>query len=232
MDIKAILFDKDGTLFHFNDTWGPWFYDILSELSEGNKKKLNQLSILLKYDLENKVFKIDSPFIAGTEGETISKIVSLFPELKEKDLVEWLSIRSRDVLGKPINNLHSTLSQIKKMNITMGIATNDTEASALHQLEKNNIKQFFKFIYGSDSGYGFKPNTGMQEEFLRVTNLHPKNVMMVGDSIADIMSGNNIGMISIGVLTGPLKREHLEKNANFVLDSISDLPKLIKKFMN
>ena len=68
----------------------------------------------------------------------------------------------------------------------------------------------------------------MQEEFLRVTNLHPKNVMMVGDSIADIISGNNIGMISIGVLTGPLKREHLEKKANFVLDSISDLPKFIK----
>ena len=155
MDIKAILFDKDGTLFHFNDTWGPWFYDILSELSEGNKKKLNQLSILLKYDLEKKVFKIDSPFIAGTEGETISKIISLFPDLKEKKLTEWLSIRSRDVLGKPIDNLHSTLSQIKKMKITMGIATNDTEASALHQLEKNSIKQFFKYIYGSDSGYGF-----------------------------------------------------------------------------
>ena len=228
MDIKAILFDKDGTIFHFNDTWGPWFYDILNELSEGNKKKLNQLSISLKFDLEKKVFKIDSPFIAGTGGETTSKIVSLFPDLKESELIEWLSVRSRDVLGKPIDNLHSTLNQIKKMKITMGIATNDTKAGALHQLEKNNIKQFFKYIYGSDSGYGFKPNTGMQEEFLRVTNLHPKNVIMVGDSIADIISGNNIGMISIGVLTGPLKREHLQKNADFVLDSISELPKFIK----
>ena len=228
MDIKAILFDKDGTIFHFNDTWGPWFYDILNELSEGNKKKLNQLSISLKFDLEKKVFKIDSPFIAGTGGETTSKIVSLFPDLKESELIEWLSVRSRDVLGKPIDNLHSTLNQIKKMKITMGIATNDTEAGALHQLEKNNIKQFFKYIYGSDSGYGFKPNTGMQEEFLRVTNLHPKNVIMVGDSTADIISGNNIGMISIGVLTGPLKREHLQKNADFVLDSISELPKFIK----
>ena len=228
MDIKAILFDKDGTIFHFNDTWGPWFYDILNELSEGNKKKLNQLSISLKFDLVKKVFEIDSPFIAGTGGETTSKIVSLFPDLKESELIEWLSVRSRDVLGKPIDNLHSTLNQIKKMKITMGIATNDTEAGALHQLEKNNIKQFFKYIYGSDSGYGFKPNTGMQEEFLRVTNLHPKNVIMVGDSIADIISGNNIGMISIGVLTGPLKREHLQKNADFVLDSISELPKFIK----
>ena len=228
MDIKAILFDKDGTIFHFNDTWGPWFYDILNELSEGNKKKLNQLSISLKFDLEKKVFKIDSPFIAGTGGETTSKIVSLFPDLKESELIEWLSVRSRDVLGKPIDNLHSTLIQIKKLKITMGIATNDTEAGALHQLEKNNIKQFFKYIYGSDSGYGFKPNTGMQEEFLRVTNLHPKNVIMVGDSIADIISGNNIGMISIGVLTGPLKREHLQKNADFVLDSISELPNFIK----
>ena len=36
MIIKAILFDKDGTLFHFNETWGPWFYDVLLELSDGN----------------------------------------------------------------------------------------------------------------------------------------------------------------------------------------------------
>ena len=39
MTIKAILFDKDGTLFHFNETWGPWFYDVL-----------------LNYQMENMIF--------------------------------------------------------------------------------------------------------------------------------------------------------------------------------
>ena len=43
MEVKAILFDKDGTLFDFNKTWGPWFFDILNELSQGSHKILNEL---------------------------------------------------------------------------------------------------------------------------------------------------------------------------------------------
>ena len=57
MTIKAILFDKDGTLFHFNETWGPWFYDVLSELSDGKHDLLVELANILKYDYKTKTIK-------------------------------------------------------------------------------------------------------------------------------------------------------------------------------
>jgi len=56
MTIKAILFDKDGTLFHFNETWGPWFYDVLFELSDGKHDLLVELANLLNYDYKSKTF--------------------------------------------------------------------------------------------------------------------------------------------------------------------------------
>ena len=87
MTIKAILFDKDGTLFHFNETWGPWFYDVLLELSDGKHDLLVELANLLKYDYKTKTFYKNSPFIAGTEGETIRIMLSLLPTMKRKILL-------------------------------------------------------------------------------------------------------------------------------------------------
>ena len=69
----------------------------------------------------------------------------------------------------------------------------------------------------------------MQEEFLRVSKLHPKHVLMVGDSFADIISGKKAGMKTIGVLTGVLNRRQLEKQADIVLSSIAELPEFIRK---
>ena len=96
------------------------------------------------------------------------------------------------------------------------------------QLRENNIKRFFGYIYGFDSGFGFKPGTGMQKEFLRETSLLANEVIMVGDSMADIDSGNKIGMTTVAVLTGPLGRSELEKKADIVLNSISEIPSLLK----
>ena len=68
----------------------------------------------------------------------------------------------------------------------------------------------------------------MQKEFLRETSLLANEVIMVGDSMADIESGNKIGMTTVAVLTGPLGRSELEKKADIVLNSISEIPSLLK----
>ena len=70
---------------------------------------------------------------------------------------------------------------------------------------------------------------GMQKEFLRETRLLADEVIMVGDSMADIESGNKIGMTTVAVLTGPLGRSELEKKADIVLNSISEIPSLLQK---
>jgi len=36
MQIEAIVFDKDGTLFDFNATWGIWNRGLLAEESRGD----------------------------------------------------------------------------------------------------------------------------------------------------------------------------------------------------
>ena len=130
MTIKAILFDKDGTLFHFNETWGPWFYDVLLELSDGKHNLLVELANLLKYDYKTKTFYKNSPFIAGTEGETIRIMLSLLPKFEEENLIKWLSKKSMSVDGKPVDNLLETLEQIQEKNIICLLYTSPSPRDA------------------------------------------------------------------------------------------------------
>ena len=44
MPIRAILFDKDGTLVDFQRTWGPATYDVLSELCDGDRAAFERLA--------------------------------------------------------------------------------------------------------------------------------------------------------------------------------------------
>ena len=50
-----------------------------------------ELANLLKYDYKTKTFYKNSPFIAGTEGETIRIMLSLLPNYEEENLIKWLS---------------------------------------------------------------------------------------------------------------------------------------------
>ena len=33
MTFKGLIFDKDGTLFHFQESWGEWMSQIINELT-------------------------------------------------------------------------------------------------------------------------------------------------------------------------------------------------------
>ena len=39
MQIRAILFDKDGTLVDFNRTWGPAVQSVLKDLARGSEAR-------------------------------------------------------------------------------------------------------------------------------------------------------------------------------------------------
>ena len=60
---KAILFDKDGTLFDFRGTWDRWAAAYLPSLCGDDQRVLEELAQALGFDLKNQghafVFKLD-----------------------------------------------------------------------------------------------------------------------------------------------------------------------------
>ena len=84
-------------------------------------------------------------------------------------------------------------------------------------------------IIGYDSGYGSKPESGQLEAFLRKTNLPPQEVLMIGDSIYDLVAANKIDMPCLGVLSGTANESDLSEYTPFLIDSIDELEEWLNK---
>jgi len=67
----------------------------------------------------------------------------------------------------------------------------------------------------------------MLEAFCEMTGVEPAQVLMVGDSLHDMVAGRAAGMRNIAVLTGVATRPQLDPFAYSVIPSIAALPKLL-----
>ena len=229
MKIQGIIFDKDGTLFDFNKTWSKWAESFLNRLtSEMHSRESNDLksdlSNLLGYDLNTRVFHGDSVVIADTPEAGINKIKPLLPNYNFNDLLELSNKLARETTVFEVVPLLSFLNKLISLKLLLGVATNDTEESARHQLKNVGVEDLFSSIKGSNSGFGAKPDPEMCLAVCSELCLEPQEVIMVGDSLHDLESGNKAGMITVGVLSGPAQRSELELQSNFILKDISFLP--------
>ena len=74
-----------------------------------------------------------------------------------------------------------------------------------------------------------KPKPGMLLDAMKALNIDPQQSIMVGDKIEDIKAGINAKVkINVLVRTGKPVTKEGERLANAVLDSIVDLPDVIK----
>ena len=126
-------------------------------------------------------------------------------------------------IGKPLD----ILSELATRGYRLGIATNDIEAAALQQAELLGLLPHLDFVVGQDSGHGAKPAPGMVTGFARHVGVEPEHVALVGDSTHDLHAARAAGAIGIAVLSGPATRDELTPHADYVIESIADLPELV-----
>ncbi|SOB90941.1 phosphoglycolate phosphatase [Rhodobacter sp. JA431] len=222
-DIEAILFDKDGTLFDFEATWGAWARALLIRLAEGDPPRTERLAEALGYDLTAGCFHRHSPVIAGTVSEVATLMLPHLPGRTAPDLVAELEAAALEAPQVPAVDLPRCLGDLCTSGLRLGVATNDSEASARLQLQREGVETLFDFIAGYDSGHGAKPEPGPLLAFAAAVGVAPERVAMVGDSLHDLAAARAAGMTAVAVLTGPATREVLSPAADVVLETIDGL---------
>lgn len=226
-NVSGILFDKDGTLFEFDAVWSVWCDRVLSSLSGGDNGLAQELATLIGYDLHGKNFKPGSLIVSGAADDTVKALSEILPGIGLEEINRVCTKSLDNIPLAPVNNLVNVLDSLKLAGYKLGVATNDTEQSALSQLCDSKVDHLFDFTCGFDSGFGSKPQPGMLEAFCTTTELAPSEIAMVGDSLHDINAGIAHGVqLTIGVLTGPASRSELECCADIVIEDISLLPAL------
>ena len=223
-EIKALLFDKDGTLFDFSATWEAWAAGFLTRLSAGSGERAIALGHRIGFDFENRKFSPDSIVIAGTPAEVVQMLAPQVPELSPDALLDLLNEEAEMAPQLEAVPLLPLLKLLREKGLALGVATNDAEAPAQAHLAEAGITDMFDFIAGFDSGHGAKPGPGQLLAFASKIGVEPGHIAMIGDSTHDMVAGRAAGMVCIAVLTGLATSRDLEGHADVVLRDIGDLP--------
>ncbi|KPU84098.1 phosphatase [Marinosulfonomonas sp. PRT-SC04] len=221
--IKAVLFDKDGTLFDFYATWGVWAKTLLLEESGGDAALAAQMGAAIGYDFDSGVFAKDSMVIFDTPPDIARALLPFFEGENVETLTARLNAAAAKVPQVEAVPLVPFLLGLEARGIKLGVATNDGQAPARAHLEAAGIAGMFDFIAGSDSGFGCKPASGMQEAFAAHLGLQGAEIAMVGDSVHDLVAGRAAGMVTVAVLTGVADHDELAPYADVVLPDIGHL---------
>jgi phosphoglycolate phosphatase len=227
MSIAAVVFDKDGTLLDFDGTWGPAFHAIIHALAKGEEAVVRAQAEALQFSLAEKSFRPTSPIIAGSSasygqlwGEALGRTDYAALKLEIDSLSAVESLKALMPIGQPVE----ILAALRAQGLRLGIATNDSEASAIRHAEALGLLPHIEFIAGYDSGHGGKPEPGMVLAFARHLGVEPREVAMVGDSIHDLHAARAAGALAVAVLTGPALREELAPHADHIVEDIGALP--------
>ena len=102
--IKGIIFDKDGTLFDFNATWGTWARGMLEAETAGDPVLFARLAEALGYDTDANRFAAGSVVIASTVGE-VADVIQGVVGLTDRAALLDLHHHALAVIRDPVDNL-------------------------------------------------------------------------------------------------------------------------------
>jgi phosphoglycolate phosphatase len=224
-EVRALLFDKDGTLLDFQATWGKATLAVLGALADGDRAALSRLVALAEVDPATARFAPTSPVVAGSTWDYAPAWAAALnrdggPAFLAE--VDRLYLAFGRVHLTPIAGAAEALRRAAARGLPLGLATNDAEGNARANLAALAIAELLPFVAGYDSGHGAKPGPGMVLAFADWAGVDPAEVALVGDSAHDLLAARAAGALAVAVTTGLARREELEPLADLIAGSLDE----------
>jgi phosphoglycolate phosphatase len=235
---RLIIFDKDGTLIDFTATWVPLIRKRVASVLKrlGRNGKLEAF-LLKSWGIDPLTGKVDprGPCpVSPRSDEVIIGTMALYqhgyPWDESKSMVAQ-AFDEADADGDwrenvvPIKGVQTFLSRLKRDGVYTALATNDERKDTEAILSHLGMDGLFDIILCAGEVNPPKPHPETILTICRKLSVPPQEVVMVGDSVTDMMMGKRAGVaLTIGILEGGVTpREELEKVADLVVHSICDL---------
>ncbi|MBX6323025.1 MAG: HAD family hydrolase [Rhodospirillaceae bacterium] len=229
--IRAVLFDKDGTLFDFHRTWVPVYEALACRVAGGPGEAADRLLELAGRDAVSGRIHPESILGAGTLAqlaELWAGAVGAPDAAALRQMIESYARQASTAHAAPVTDLPALFRRLRGRGLALGVATMDGEAAARAHLAAFGLSGLVDFVCGYDSGHGLKPEAGMVRAFCRATGVPAAAVAVVGDTLHDLSMARaaSAGLV-VGVLTGASPREALLPHADHVLESIAELEAIL-----
>ena len=208
--INAILFDLDGTLVDTNELIIDSFIYTFKVLKKDVPSREEIISCFGEPIFES----------MGKYFEDVNEAVKTYREFNLKYHDERIS---------SYKGAKELLSILKNRGFKLAIVTSKNRSTALRALELLGLIDYFDSFVTSDDVDIHKPDPEPVLKACELLEISPKEAIMIGDSIYDIMSGRDAGSKTCGVLYSFMKKELLEVNADYYIEDLLELINIINK---
>jgi HAD superfamily hydrolase (TIGR01509 family) len=212
----AVIFDLDGVLADSEPWWNQIDAKLLAEYEVSYRGEYHRNVLGVSYRLAIEFYKNAFHISASVEelmrrrGEIATDFfanrVALFPSAK------------------------TTLEQLREMKLPLAVATSSVSASARPLLERTGIRGLFNVVITGDEVQQGKPHPDIYLLAAKKLGISPEGCLVIEDSLAGIAAGKAANMRVAAI---PDRRfvdpTEYEKEANYVLGSLSEIPDLIRR---
>ena len=234
MAIRGILFDKDGTLLDFFETWIPAYraaVEVAAGLA-GDPAMADRMLRATGFDRESGALDPLSLLAGGTTAQICdawADEAAIVERERFSQLVHEVMDDHASRYPVPVaEGLDALFERLAGKGYALGIATMDSEMVARVTAETLGLSRWLTFLAGYNSGHGVKPDPGMVLGFCAAAGLAPAEVLVIGDTDRDINMARNAGAgLAVGVLTGASPGEQLARIADRVLESVFDIEAIL-----
>jgi 2-phosphoglycolate phosphatase len=211
LNVKAVIFDLDGTLI-----------DSKKDIAIAANKTLSELGLPTLHEdtIASFIGYGGEQFIKQCIGEkNIDKFEKAFEKFKE-NYSELCTINTSLFPG-----VGKVLEFLKKRKINIALATNKMISLSKKILKYLEVEKYFSIMLGPEDVTNRKPHPEIIEILLQNLNVRPEETLYVGDSEIDVFCGKSAGVYTCAVTygIGDIK-SIIAANPDFI---ITDLTKLI-----
>lgn len=207
-EIKAVIFDLDGTLLDNNEVhfkaWKKYLKESGMEISDEDFKK----------------------YISGRTNK--DAVAHLYKKEMTEDEASKYYLKKEEIYRKmyeddiaPIAGLQNFLKDLGTHNITMAIATSGIQVNIDFMFDHVPIKKYFKKIISSADIRMGKPDPEIFLKTAEALHIAPENCIVFEDSIAGVRAGKAAGM-KVVALTTSHKPEQL-KEADMIINDYTEI---------
>lgn len=130
--------------------------------------------------------------------------------------------------AQPMPGSLETIRWLKNRNIKVGIASSNSGRVIKEILSLHGLSPFVDAIAARDAHYRMKPYPDQFLLCMKKLGCKPQNSIAVGDRGSDMVSAKEVGILSIGLLTGSTGRQELlASGADEVIRSLHELPRVL-----